>query len=151
MKIDKQNYYKKYFDLNSNNAKTIWNGIKFIITIKNIKYSVHRTISQGENSITNPYDIADIFDNYFSSQADTAKDNIKYSHKHFSDYLSNQCNNSIFIQPTDREEIANIISTLNMNKFSGPNSFTETFRITLLYNLKLYGLVPVKSCILLAR
>ena len=46
---------------------------------------------------------------------------IKYSHKHFSDYLNDHCKNSIFIQLTDSEEIANIISTLNMNKFSGPN------------------------------
>ena len=38
-----------------------------------------RTISQGENSITNPYDIANIFNNYFSFVADTATDNIKYS------------------------------------------------------------------------
>ena len=38
-----------------------------------------RTISQGENLITNPYDIANIFNNYFSSVADTAKENIKYS------------------------------------------------------------------------
>ena len=44
-----------------------------------------RTISQGENLITNPYDIANIFNNYFSSIADNAKENIKYSYKHFSD------------------------------------------------------------------
>ena len=81
-----------------------------------------RTTSQGENLITNPYDIANIFNNYFSSVADPAKDNIKYSYKHFSDLLNNQCNNSIFIKPTDSDQIANIIFTLNMNKSSGPNS-----------------------------
>ena len=48
-----------------------------------------RTISQGENLITNPYDIANIFNNYFSSVADTAKENINYSHKHFSTFLNN--------------------------------------------------------------
>ena len=58
-----------------------------------------------------------------SSVADTAKEKIKYSHKHFYTFnLNNQCKNSILIQPTDSEEIANIISTLNMNKSSGPNS-----------------------------
>ena len=81
-----------------------------------------RTISQGENLITNPYDVANIFNNYFSSVADTAKEKIKNSHKHFSDYLKNQSNNAIFIEATDSKEIANIISTPNMNKFSGPNS-----------------------------
>ena len=47
---------------------------------------------------------------------------IKYSHKHFSDYLSNETSSTIFLQPTDKEEIANIISSLNSNKASGPNS-----------------------------
>ena len=44
------------------------------------------------------------------------------SHKHFSDYLSNESSSTIFLQPTDKEEIANSISSLNSNKASGPNS-----------------------------
>ena len=54
------------------------------------------------HSSHNSYDIANIFNNYFSSIANTAKENIKYSHKHFSDFLNNQCKNSMFIQPTDK-------------------------------------------------
>ena len=79
---------------------------------------------------TNPYDIANTFNNYFASIAETLKKNIKYSHKHFSDYLANENGNSIFLQPTDKEEIANIISSLNSNKASGPNSIP--YRILLL-------------------
>ena len=122
LKRSKENYYKKCFRSNWNNAKIIWKGIKSIITLKDITSSGPRTISQGGNLITNPYDIANIFNNYFSSVADTAKKNIKYSRKHFSHFLNNQYNNSLFIQPTDSDEIANIMSTLNMNKSSGPNS-----------------------------
>ena len=96
-----------------------------------------RTISQGENLIATPYDIANIFNNYFSSVADNAKENFKYSHKkHFSDFLNIQCNNSIFTQPTDRDEIANIISTLNMNKSSGPNSYPTDIPYKILNLLK---------------
>ena len=47
---------------------------------------------------------------------------IKYSYKHFSDYFSNESSSAIFLQPTDKEEIANIISSLNSNKASHPNS-----------------------------
>ena len=43
---------------------------------------------------------------------------IKYSHK----YFSNKNGNTIFLQPTDKEEIANITSSLNSNKASDPNS-----------------------------
>ena len=57
--------------------------------------------------------------NYFASIADTAKQNINYSHKNCSEYLNHQCNNSVFIQLTDSNEIANIISSLNINKSCG--------------------------------
>ena len=48
--------------------------------------------------------------------------NIKYSHTHFSDYISHENSSTIFLQPTDKEEIANIISSRNLNKAPGPNS-----------------------------
>ena len=87
-----------------------------------------RTILQGQNLITNPYDIANIFINYFSSLADAAKEETKDSRKRSSDYLN--CNGSIFIQLTASEEVANIISALSMNKSSGPNNLKEeTFAI----------------------
>ena len=63
-----------------------------------------------------------IFNNYFSFVGNTTEENIKYSHKHFSDYLNNQCNNSVFIQPTDSEEITNVIFTLDLNKCHSSNS-----------------------------
>ena len=47
---------------------------------------------------------------------------MKYSHKHFSDYLSNENSSTIFLHPTDKEEIANIIYSVNSNKASGSNS-----------------------------
>ena len=121
LKKSKENYYKKCFESNWNNAKIIWKGIKSIITLKDITSSVPRTILQEENLIANPYDIANIFNNYFSSVAHNAKENIKYSHNNFSDFLSNQCKNSIFIQPTDSEEIANIISTLRKYHICSPH------------------------------
>ena len=74
------------------------------------------------DTITNLYDIANTFNVYFASIAETMKRSIKYSHKHISDYLSNKASSTIFLQPTDKEEIANIISSLNTNKASGPNN-----------------------------
>ena len=90
--------YDKYFERNWNNIKNTWKGIK--------------SLDNGD-AITNPYDIANTFNNYFASVAETTKRSIKYSHKHFSDYLSNESSSTIFLQPTDKEEIANIKSSLN--------------------------------------
>ena len=63
-----------------NNSKNTWEGIKSIIAMKNVISTVPRTLSQGENTTTNPCEIANIFNNYFASVAETAKQNINYSH-----------------------------------------------------------------------
>ena len=99
--------------------------------MKNALSTVPKTLSRGENTITNPCKITNVFKNYFASTADTAKHNINYSHKNFSEYLKNQCNNSIFIQLTDSEKMANIISYLNINKASGTVSIPNKIFILL--------------------
>ena len=123
MKKSKRAYFDKYFERNWSNIKNTWKGIKSLISLKTVASSVPTVLSlDNGDTITNPYDIANTFNNYFASIAETTKKSIKYSHKHFSDYLSNESSSTIFLQPTDKEEIANIISSLNSNKTSGPNS-----------------------------
>ena len=104
--------------------------------MKNVISTVPRTLSHGVNTTTNPCEIANVLNNYLVSVAETAKQNINYSHKHFSEYLKHQCNNSIFIQPTDSEEIANI-SSLSINKACGPFSFPNKILILLKQDISL--------------
>ena len=115
MKKNKQ-AYDKYFERNWNIMNT-WKGIKSLISLKTVASSVPTVLFlDNGDTITNPYDIANTFNNYFASIAETTKKSIKYTHKHFSDYLSNESDSTIFLQPTDKEEIANIISSLNSSK-----------------------------------
>ena len=46
--------------------------------------------------VTKPVEIANAFNNYFYSIASQTKANIKYSHKHFSDFLRNRAQNYFF-------------------------------------------------------
>ena len=85
-------------------------------------YQLYSLSLDNGDTITNPYDIANTFNNYFAYIPETTKRSIKYTHKHFSDYLSNETSSEMFLQPTDKEEIANIIASLNSNKASGPSS-----------------------------
>ena len=57
MKKTKQAYYDKYFERNWNNIKTIWKGIKSLISLKTLASSL--------------YDIAETFNNDFVSKAKT--------------------------------------------------------------------------------
>ena len=122
IKKSKQYYYDKYFERNWNNIKNTWKGIKSLISLNAVASSVPTVLSlDNGDTITNPYDIANTFNNSFAYIAETTKKSIKHSHKHFSDYLSNESSSMIFLQPADKDEIANIISSLNSNKASGPN------------------------------
>ena len=88
MKRSKQAYFDKYFEANWNNIKNTWKGIKSLIALKSVASNVPTVLSlNNRDTITNPYDIANTFNNYFASIAETTKKNIKYSHKHFSDIL----------------------------------------------------------------
>ena len=98
MKKSKQAYYDKYFERNWNNIKNTWKGIKSLISLKTIASSVPTVLSlDNGDTITNPYDIANTFN------------------------LSNESSSTIFLQPTDKDEAANIISSFR-SKASGPNS-----------------------------
>ena len=71
MKKSKQTYYDKYFEKNWNNIKNTWKGIKSLISL-NTKASSALTVLCLENgdTITNPDDIANTFNNYFASIAE---------------------------------------------------------------------------------
>ena len=98
MKKSKQAYYDKYFEKNWNNIKNTWKGIKSLISLKTVASNVPIVLSlDNGDTVTNPYDIANTFNNYFASIAETTKKKqTKYSHKRISDYLSNENSNTIF-------------------------------------------------------
>ena len=107
---------------NWNSIKNTWKGLKSILNIKNISAEIPKTLSVDGTTISNPMDISDIFNNYFSSIATKTKLNISFSHKHFSDFLKNRSNISFFVSPTDKTEIEDAISSFDSNKSVGPNS-----------------------------
>ena len=99
-----------------------WKGIKSL-SLKTAASSVPTVLDlDNDDTITNPYYIANSFNNYFASKVENTRKSIKHFHKHFSCYLANENGNTVFLQPTDKEEIANI-SSLNSNKALDPNIY----------------------------
>ena len=66
--------------------------------------------------------MSNVFNNYFTSIAKKRNSNIKFSSKHYIDYLSHTNTNNFFLTPTDKNEISFIISSLDSHKSSGPNN-----------------------------
>ena len=121
-KQSKTNYYNHYFEANRNSIKNTWKGKKSILNIKNTSADIPKSLTLDGTTISNPMEISNIFNNYFSSIASKTKLNISFSHKYFSDFLKNRSNISFFVSPTDKTEIENFISSLDSNKSVGPNS-----------------------------
>ena len=46
-------------------------------------------------------------------------------------YLANECDSTIFLQPTSKEKTGNIISSLNSNKTSCPRSILIEYNFSL--------------------
>ena len=130
LKRSKTNYYNHYFDINWNNIKNTWKEIKSILSIKPNPSDIPKILNTNDSNITNPVEIANVFNSYFSSIASQTKVNIKHSNKRFSDFLKNRARNSFFSSPTDKDEIALIISLLDSTKSVGPNSIpTEILKL----------------------
>ena len=78
-------------------------------------------ICQNEN-IDNPERMANAFNNYLSTIGEKTQAKIKHSHKKYADYLSNENPDTFFLSPTNKEEIKFVLSSLDINKSTGPYS-----------------------------
>ena len=73
--------------------------------------------------LTDPTEIANNFNDYFSSVAANLLNKRKYNGSaSFRDYLLNPLANSFVIYPCEENEVKSLISQLGQNKSLGPNS-----------------------------
>ena len=70
-----------------------------------------------------PSNIANEFNEYFSSIAGKLQKSIYTQDKDFNDYLLDKTDQSFFIKATHKFEIIDTITSSIKNKASGPNSF----------------------------
>ena len=120
-----QCYFLNFFESNWNNVNNTWKGTKSLITLKQISATFPRTLNQNNSTVTNPGEIANIFNNHFASAAEKTRAPVNYSHKHFSEYMENKSFRSFYLSPTNKNEISSIISSLNPNNCIGQNSIPK--------------------------
>ena len=68
-------------------------------------------LTYQNDNIDNPGRKANIFNNYFSTIGEKTQAKIKHSHKHFTDYITNENPDSFFLSPTNNKEIKIILSS----------------------------------------
>ena len=75
--------------------------------------------------MTDPIKVADRFNKHFTTIANQLQNNIHNSGQNFRKYLTNRNEKSIFIYPTDENEVLKLISKIDENKASGPHSISS--------------------------
>ena len=87
----KQTYYQRYFEQNKKDSKTIWQGIHEIISSRKNKNgsNVSAIISDG-NTITDPIEIPQNFNNFLTSIGKNLQKKIPPTKKDVTDYLKKQ-------------------------------------------------------------
>ena len=121
-RVCKENYYQSFFENNKTNSKKIWSGIRSILNMKNTKASKKYSHLINKPLTTIEKDIANHFNNFFTSIAQKLVEKIPPTHNNFKSSLKNQSERSFFIGAVDIKEAENVISNLQENKVSEPNS-----------------------------
>ena len=111
----------------------VWEGIREIIG-SNSKSSPSSIRVDGHLT-SDPKTIANGFNNFFTSIADTVCSNIGPTNRHFSHYLRNPNRQSIFLDCITPAEILLIINSLSFNKSSGPYSIPSKILHLIKYDL----------------
>ena len=88
----------QYFKANMNNIKNTWEGIKSIITIKNLSSDTPKSLFSNGSTITNHVEISNVFNKYFATITEKTKENINPSCKHFSDFLMLWLDSHLYLQ-----------------------------------------------------
>ena len=105
MKSTKQNYYTKYIESNKSNIKNTWKNINSIFS-KRSSSLINSTLLTFQNRTTdNPKRIANIYNNHLSTIDKKTQAKIKYSHKNYTDHLTNENSNSLFLPTTDKKKL----------------------------------------------
>ena len=124
VKTCKTAYYKDYFVKHKKNLQKTWQGIKEIINIKSKNSDSPSCVTANGRSITDPKEISDEFNNFYTSIADNILKERKYEGgTSFKDFLKNPSEETMALFHCDEVEVVTLIKQLNPQKACGPNSF----------------------------
>ncbi|MCH2405870.1 MAG: reverse transcriptase family protein, partial [Nitrosopumilus sp.] len=121
-RLSKKDHYQRLFSDNSDNLRNTWRGIKSIISLNSTDKRQPTSILINDVISSDPTEIANGFNNYFSNIAGKLQKSLHVQDQDFNSYLQERSDHSFFIQPTDKFEIFNIINSNIGNKSCGPNS-----------------------------
>jgi len=103
--------------------KRTWSVINGLIN-KNCKPKFPKCFRDGDKNIENTQDIANEFNNFFSKIGVTLAEKIPPTAREYNEFLDPKINESMFMLPTNKNEIEEIVKSFNGNKSPGPDDIS---------------------------
>ena len=113
---NKRNYYKNFFKTNINNTKKIWSGINTLTNRQSRNKSENICLNINKEMVSDPVEVANHFNKFYTTIAKKLVDKLNNNKTSFQEYLQFPNEKSMFIQPTCKEEIGDIIKSIESNK-----------------------------------
>ena len=100
----------------------MWTGINSLINVNNNIKQQSTSLLIKNKLISDHKEVAETFNNYFSSVASKLQGRIHHYGQDYSSYLNNRNVHNFVISPTDKIELIDIINTFSIRKATGPHS-----------------------------
>ena len=110
-------HYTQLLDINKKNAKETWKIINNITNKKRGKRHYPGEFISKNGKVCGDINIANLFNDFFVNVGPSLAKNIPTVNKSFIDYMPKVINTSLFLNPTDENEIINIVMAAK-NKYS---------------------------------
>ena len=122
LRKSKHDYYSRFFADNKSDIKETWKGINKIITKNKKNHSTPNSMNKGGILINDKKEIANEFNEFFSSIGKKIDEKIPKSKKSFQDYLIEPNTQQFVLSPVNSNEVTCIINTMKLSKGCGPTS-----------------------------
>ena len=125
LRVAKKNYFSAQFQATMNDIKGTWKVIRNIFKSKSKTSSIRSLKIDGEE-VEDKKSIVDHFNNYFSNIGLNLSQNVPNSDKSFHDFLRDPNQQSLFLLPTNEEEVLRIIDSLKIGKSPGCDNISNS-------------------------
>ena len=117
IRLSRKLYYSNKLAQNKGDLNKVWKTINDLI--KNKKKNHPETITKNGIEIKDPIEIAQTFNEYFTNIGPELASSIDSNVGHFTEYVSEHAETSLFFKPTTENEILKIVQSLELGKACG--------------------------------
>ena len=134
IRLARKTYYSNEMNKNKNNTNSVWKLINTLIG-KNSKTDNTDTFCHNDIQFTNPTEVCNTFNDYFTNIGPNLAEQINTNNGHFTQYLSTPSEKSLIFNPTNVNEILDIVKSLNSSRSSGFDGISVCLLKKIIHNI----------------